>query len=96
VIWLILAVVCVLGAIVAWALCARAGQLDDAAGMGDDILAGCNLCPPGAPHVPDGELVDHLRLLHPDAWGDGPELWPDGEVVVADLTLEPDDFGGER
>jgi hypothetical protein len=72
-------------------LCARAGQLDDAAGMGDgihyfsyyctrwdcvaelpsraaldrhlvdhepvvpadDILAGCNLCPPAAPHVPD-------------------------------------------
>jgi hypothetical protein len=134
VIWLIVGAVWIVGAAVGWAVCARAGQLDDAAGMGDgihyfsyyctrwdcvaelpsraaldrhlvdhepvvpadDILAGCNLCPPGEPYVPDAELVDHLRLLHPDAWGDGPELWPDGEVVVADLTLEPDDFGGER
>jgi hypothetical protein len=96
VIWLILGAVWIVGAAVGWAVCARAGQLDDAAGMGDDILAGCNLCSPGEPYVPDEALVDHLRLLHPDAWGDDPQLWPDGEVVVADLTLEPDDFGGER
>lgn len=94
-IWLVLAVVEAVGVLATWALCARAGQLDDAAGMGDDILAGCNLCPPGAPQVPDAELVDHVRLLHPDAWGDGPQLWPDGTPVVH-VELEPEDFGGER
>lgn len=48
--------------------------------------------PPEA--VPDVELLDHLRVLHPDVWGDGPQRWPDGRVVVFDATLEPGDFSG--
>lgn len=36
--------------------------------------------------------ASHLRLLHPDVWGDGPERWDDGEPVVIDTTLQPEDF----
>jgi hypothetical protein len=56
----------------------------------------CFVCPEGDRDVPDVELLDHLRLLHPDVWGDGPLRWPDGRVVVYDTTLEPGDFGGVR
>lgn len=38
-------------------------------------------------------VTDHLRVLHPDAYGDGPERWPDGTLVVYDQTLEPGEFG---
>lgn len=38
------------------------------------------------------ELVEHLRLYHPDDFGDGPATWPDGGVVMHDDTLEPKDF----
>ena len=58
-------------------------------------MATCLLCPPEDQFVPDHDMVDHLRVNHPDAYGDGPERWPDGEVVVHDMTLEPTDFGGE-
>jgi hypothetical protein len=50
----------------------------------------CN--PAGA--VPDQELVDHMRVVHPDRW-DQVERWPDGRVVVVDHTLEPGDFQPE-
>jgi hypothetical protein len=52
----------------------------------------CNVCPPGDNSVPDVEALDHLRVFHPDVYGDGPEVWPDGLVVVYDMTLEPIDF----
>lgn len=55
-------------------------------------MAICFVCPPGDNTVPDSEMVDHLRLIHPDVYGDGPECWPDGSVVVVDCTLEPEDF----
>jgi hypothetical protein len=53
----------------------------------------CYSCPPDDNVVPDGDMVDHLRLMHPDEWGDGLQEWPDGEPVIVDHTLKPDDFG---
>jgi hypothetical protein len=52
----------------------------------------CFGCSPTAGAVADSALVDHLRLLHPDVYGDGPERLADGSVVVVDMTLNPDDF----
>lgn len=49
----------------------------------------CQLC---AEKVSLTELMEHLRLFHPDEYGDGPEVWPDGEVVIYDETLNPIDF----
>ena len=57
-------------------------------------MATCHVCPPGDQQVPDEEMDDHLRVVHPELYGDGPERWPDGRVVVYDTTLEPGDFGG--
>jgi len=42
-------------------------------------------------HVDDELLYHHNRLMHPDVYTHV-ERWPDGEIVVADHTLEPDDF----
>ena len=36
--------------------------------------------------------LDHLRVMHPHQYGDGPDMWPDGTLVVIDQTLEPTDF----
>lgn len=51
----------------------------------------CWVCQPAA-WVDDEEILDHLRLMHPDMWEDGPQRWLDGALVVYDATLEPDDF----
>lgn len=59
-------------------------------------MATCHVCPAGDQHVPDEGIAEHLRVVHPDLYGDGPERWPDGQVVVHDTTLEPGDFGGGR
>jgi hypothetical protein len=40
-------------------------------------------------------ILDHIRLLHPGAWDDGFDRWPDGTMVVLDPTLQPADFGDE-
>jgi hypothetical protein len=32
------------------------------------------------------------QLMHPDRYGDGPQRWPDGSLVVLDATLEPGEF----
>ena len=53
----------------------------------------CNLC---KGTMPDEELLVHLRDEHPSEYGLGPDTWPDGEVVIIDMTLEPDDFTIER
>lgn len=58
----------------------------------------CELC--GHHELPeDGTMLgdvrlmdDHLRVMHPDEYGDGPERWPDGGVVIHDTTLDPSDF----
>jgi hypothetical protein len=49
--------------------------------------ATCNLC--GEQH---DNILEHLRLIHPDVYGDGPARWPDGEIVVVDETLTPEEF----
>jgi hypothetical protein len=43
----------------------------------------CHLCHTA---LPTPELLEHLRLMHPDDYGDGPERWPDGGPVVIDQT----------
>jgi hypothetical protein len=63
--------------------------------MGD-----CNLCGeqiPRAESLPaEAEaIVEHLRVFHPEEYGDGPDRWPDGSVVLIDKTLDPDDFTGD-
>jgi len=55
-------------------------------------MATCHLC---GDNPPDLEMWEHLRVMHPAEWGDGPARWPDGEPVIHDLTLEPDDFGAD-
>lgn len=58
----------------------------------------CNLC--GHEEKPEsgdmaGDLAlmnDHLRVIHPEEYGDGPERWPDDSIVIYDDTLEPGDF----
>jgi len=54
-------------------------------------MGSCFVCSPAA-EVGDRMLVDHLQLFHSDVYGSGPERWPDGSVVVVDVTLEPSDF----
>lgn len=39
------------------------------------------------------QVNDHIRVLHPDTYGTGPERWPDNGIVVYDDTLEPTEFG---
>jgi hypothetical protein len=55
----------------------------------------CHLCPPDDNQVPDGQGMEHLRLMHPAEYGDGPDRWPDGETVTVDRTLDPTDFESE-
>lgn len=55
--------------------------------------AHCHLCNEDFPQGTDlAQIVDHLRVIHPDQYGDGPALWPDGGPVIHDETLEPGDF----
>jgi hypothetical protein len=55
-------------------------------------MATCFLCPPEDNKLDDDHMLEHLRVMHPDAYGDGPERWPDGGMVVHDMTLDPGDF----
>lgn len=57
-------------------------------------MARCHVCQPEAA-IADEEILNHVRLLHPEQWGDGIECWPDGSPVIVDLTLEVGDFGPE-
>lgn len=57
----------------------------------NDVPFHCALCPEVMAGI--GEATEHLRLMHPDQYGDGPERWPDGGVVLDDQTLSPEDFG---
>jgi hypothetical protein len=52
----------------------------------------CHLCPPDDAAVPDTELLDHVRVVHPDAY-EAVDLWPDGRPLIVDTTLTPEDFG---
>jgi hypothetical protein len=52
---------------------------------GAGVMTGtCDLC--HEPITGAAEVVEHLRLFHPDEHGDGFQRWPDGEVVVVDMT----------
>jgi hypothetical protein len=51
----------------------------------------CLVCVPEQP-MSDLDLLDHLRLMHPDVYGDGFERWADGRIVVYDTTLQPGEF----
>ncbi|AHH98263.1 hypothetical protein [Kutzneria albida] len=52
----------------------------------------CHVCRSDMPSV---DLLNHLRLLHPDVWG-ALETWPDGHVVIFDDSVEPNDFKEKR
>jgi hypothetical protein len=54
-------------------------------------MGSCFLCQPTL-KLSDVEVLDHLRVVHPDVWEDGPKRWPDGRIVVFDPTLEPGEF----
>lgn len=58
--------------------------------MADILRATCLLCQP--PEVVSDDILDHLRVVHPEAYGDGFMRWPDGRLVVVDQTLDPADF----
>lgn len=51
-------------------------------------MATCALC---NDEILDDEVLDHLRLFH-DVDTE-PARWPDGDVVIVDQTLKPEDFG---
>lgn len=58
----------------------------------------CSLCDWEQPDAEVGleGAIDHIRVMHPDDYGDGPDRWPDGSLAIHDTTLEPSDFiGGE-
>lgn len=58
----------------------------------------CGLCGEEVDAYAGVDLLHHLRQFHPDHFDSDIdfERWPDGEVVVEDLTLAPQDFTEER
>lgn len=54
-------------------------------------MATCHRC---NEHPDDCEILEHMRVMHPDDYGDGPTTWPDGGLFIVDETLEPSDFTG--
>jgi hypothetical protein len=53
------------------------------AGMGR-----CDIC---KTDVRTTDLLSHISVYHPDLY-EPIETWPDGQPVVIDTTLEPEDF----
>jgi hypothetical protein len=51
-------------------------------------MAQCNLCPE---QPDDADVLEHLRVMHPEEYGDGPARWPDGGLVIMDQTDPTDD-----
>lgn len=49
----------------------------------------CQLCP-NQPPVDD--ILNHLRLIHPTQYGDGPEQWPDGHYIIIDQDPQPEEY----
>lgn len=50
----------------------------------------CILC--GDQIADVSQLLDHVRLMHPDDYGSGPQRWPDGGLVVHDVDPDPLDY----
>lgn len=57
----------------------------------EDHLPGCRLCGDSEPRSPQ-QILDHFRVVHPDVYGDGPERWPDGALVVEFEPSTPADI----
>jgi hypothetical protein len=53
----------------------------------------CHLCHES---MPDADLLEHLRIMHPAAYGNGPETWPDVGPVIVDGAPETEDFAPHR
>jgi hypothetical protein len=53
----------------------------------DTPVATCDLCEPST-YVPTDEIMEHVRLLHPDQYEEY-ETWPDGKFVMFEETTEP-------
>lgn len=53
------------------------------------VMAKCELC---GERKPATDMLDHIRVMHPDQYGDGPERWPDGTVLIYEDPDE-EDFG---
>ena len=52
-------------------------------------MAHCFFC---GDDTPDPKILEHLRIMHPEAYGEGPQRWPDGGLVIVDATdYSPDD-----
>lgn len=56
----------------------------------------CHICDEDVPRAGEAAatpghdatiLLDHIRVMHPDQYGDGPLYWPDGGLVVIDETF---------
>lgn len=52
-------------------------------------MATCHLCPPDDDQIDAEDALDHIRVMHPEVWEDGPARWPDGSLVVVDCAPEP-------
>ncbi|MEU8817691.1 hypothetical protein [Actinoplanes sp. NPDC048796] len=48
-------------------------------------MAICNLCPPEKRDVPDDEMTNHLREVHPEVADDGTRR-SDDSAIVPDVT----------
>lgn len=44
----------------------------------------CEVC---GEQMPDSEILDHLRLMHPDDYGDGQPEWEDVGIETARVTI---------
>lgn len=57
---------------------------------------GMGVCDLGCGPVPTHDLVNHIRVMHPDEYAESGGLveWPDGAPVIIDETLTPDEFAG--
>lgn len=56
----------------------------------------CNLCKITVPYtgnmmVDMEATLEHVRLFHPEEYGDGPNRWPDGSLVYIE-DFVPEEF----
>ena len=51
-------------------------------------MAECNLCPVGNRTVPDDQMAEHLRTVHPDVDADGTKK-SDSSTIVPSTDLGP-------
>ena len=53
-------------------------------------MATCNLCPPGSRDIPDDEMAEHLRTVHPEVDSDGTAK-SDNSRIVPDVAATAQD-----